>query len=347
MSAGGLSYSGLTTYGKVTLPSVSNWGTNTNIIRDPPKSIHTRRIDKVGDTNDITKSIDTSGDRVCEYIRQYPLGVNPMVGVSYSNYGNNGGVVGNSTNTSANYQAKLPYRIWYVFRPPLLRQENLLPLSRLPRNVTSQTTNICNIDYTKKLESPGGDYRQIQKDIIHTSVRPTAVYNCETPLKEPFEVKYVIQNPIKVSANSGIKTMDLTQQNVLIPTKEIGDHITYGVGTNVDFQGLYKDNEITRLNPSNKAIGDHITYGVGTNVDFQGLYKNNEINNIDTSRYTQDISHISGTSLVTPLSDIEQVTYIHNDLVLENKLPHYSTTSNKIVYIHFPYFCSILTKNIF
>jgi len=55
MSAGGLSYHMLTSHGKATLPSVSNWGTNTNILKDPPKGIHTRRIDKVGDTNDITK----------------------------------------------------------------------------------------------------------------------------------------------------------------------------------------------------------------------------------------------------------------------------------------------------
>ena len=45
MSAGGLSYSGIINYGKATLPSVDSWGTNMNILKDPPKSITTRKID--------------------------------------------------------------------------------------------------------------------------------------------------------------------------------------------------------------------------------------------------------------------------------------------------------------
>ena len=31
-----LSYSGLVNHGKLTLPSVDTWGTNMNILRDPP-----------------------------------------------------------------------------------------------------------------------------------------------------------------------------------------------------------------------------------------------------------------------------------------------------------------------
>lgn len=38
-----LSYSSLTNSGKVTLPSVDSWGSNMNIIRDPPKSIMTKK----------------------------------------------------------------------------------------------------------------------------------------------------------------------------------------------------------------------------------------------------------------------------------------------------------------
>ena len=59
-----ISYSAITNHGKVTLPSVETWGTNMNILRDPPKSIHTRRIDKVGQTSNITAMIDDSGNRV-------------------------------------------------------------------------------------------------------------------------------------------------------------------------------------------------------------------------------------------------------------------------------------------
>ena len=102
MSAGGLSYSGLVNYGATTLPSVESWGTNMNILRDPPKSIHTRRIDKVGETSSITEMIDASGDRAAEAILVYPRGVNPMVGVSYGNNGG-GGQTGSLTGLSQNF----------------------------------------------------------------------------------------------------------------------------------------------------------------------------------------------------------------------------------------------------
>ena len=55
MSAGGISYSGVLGNRKVTLPSVETWGTNMNILRDPPKSIYTRKIDKVDSTQEVQR----------------------------------------------------------------------------------------------------------------------------------------------------------------------------------------------------------------------------------------------------------------------------------------------------
>ena len=60
-----ISYHGIVGYGKSTLPSVESWSTNMNILRDPPKSITTRKIDKVGETSEITQMIQESGDRSC------------------------------------------------------------------------------------------------------------------------------------------------------------------------------------------------------------------------------------------------------------------------------------------
>lgn len=137
MSAGGLSYSGLRTKAKATLPSVEMWGSNLNILRDPPKSIHTRRIDKVGQTSSILLAQDESGDRISEMINVYQRGVNPMVSVSYGNEGNNGG---RSSVFSNQRSAYLPYRLENL-RPPVQRQEDLLPLSRLPRNWFYQYSN--------------------------------------------------------------------------------------------------------------------------------------------------------------------------------------------------------------
>ena len=91
MSAGGISYSGIVNHGKITLPSVEAGLGSMNMLRDPPKSYHTRRIDKVGETSSITEMIDESANRACEAIQVYARGVNPSVSVSYSNEGNNGG----------------------------------------------------------------------------------------------------------------------------------------------------------------------------------------------------------------------------------------------------------------
>ena len=125
-----ISYSAIVNYGKVTLPSVESWSTNMNIMKDPTKSIHTRKIDKVGETSAITSAVDESGDRFCEAINYYARGQNPMVSVSYGQGQHNA------------TQAFLPYRIARegAFRPPIWRQEDLLPLSRLPRIWTQAST---------------------------------------------------------------------------------------------------------------------------------------------------------------------------------------------------------------
>jgi hypothetical protein len=137
MSAGGLSYSMLTTNRKATLPSVEMWGTNMNILQDPNTGIFTRRIDKVGDTQSILLSQDGSGDRIAEMINVYARGVNPMVSVSYNNNSNNAGIQSNLKNIQA---AKLPYKP-EVFYPPSYRAEDLMPLSRQPRNWFYALTN--------------------------------------------------------------------------------------------------------------------------------------------------------------------------------------------------------------
>ena len=137
MSAGGLSYSGLRSSSKITLPSVEMWGTNLNLLKDPPKSVMTRRVDRVGQTQSILEAQDQSGSRIEQNIRQYGLGINQMVEVNYGNMGGrNGGIVNPLQNTPS---ASLMYKI-QTHRPPVQRQEDLLPLSRLPRDWFYQYT---------------------------------------------------------------------------------------------------------------------------------------------------------------------------------------------------------------
>lgn len=158
----------------VTLPSVEQWAQNTNILRDPPKSITTRRIDKVGQNTDITNLVDDSGDRICEGINVYTRGVNPMVSVSYDNSAGNAGISGNPTAYSNRPQARLPYPAFEggAFRPPIKTQRDLLPLSRQPRAWFGTVTAPEFIDYTKTKQQPN-DFRAVKDLVTHAyDVKP-------------------------------------------------------------------------------------------------------------------------------------------------------------------------------
>jgi hypothetical protein len=233
-----------------------------NILRDPPKSIMTRRIDRVGQTSSITELIDDSGNRACEAISLYARGVNPSVSVDYGNAGNNGGQhskgfcggvsgdIGKSGNRIHNGEAYLPYRVIRdgAFRPPIVSPFNLLPLSRMPRVNTDAFTKPGFVDFSKKLQCPGGNYREVKEITLKGCIRPTATYKLETPISEPFEVKYIIKNPIKFdkqAGNTGIRTRDITNQDVKEPTKEINTTPLYAEDVYANLSGTtvkYSDN---------------------------------------------------------------------------------------------------------
>jgi hypothetical protein len=123
--------------------------------RDPPKSIMTRRRDKVGENSDMLKMIDNS---YCssEAILRFSRGVNPSVTVSYSN---NGG----SLQNFGNQQARLPYTINKDgdFHPPVQAPQDLLALSRLPRNITFAVTNPIFPHFGKELPNSRKYNRQL------------------------------------------------------------------------------------------------------------------------------------------------------------------------------------------
>jgi len=233
MSAGGLSYSALQTNRRVTLPSVEMWGTNMNIIQDPNQGIYTRKIDKVGDTQGVLLSQETSGDRIAEMIQVYARGVNPMVSVSYDNAGNNAGA--RRSILQPNPSVKLPYRP-EVFRPPIVRQEQLMPLSRQPREWFYALTNpmfphileetrcsndvrsaisdrnpsmetVSNLQYFEKnMEHESFPSHSVHSDILHGSEndRTTGIafhHNQESsPFQDSILSKGVLENKLIYSA---------------------------------------------------------------------------------------------------------------------------------------------------
>ena len=287
MSAGGLSYSGLINHGKITLPSIDSWGNNMNILRDPPKSIMTKRIDKVGETSSMTQMIEESSNRASEAIQVYARGVNPFVSVSYDNNGNNGGQSSGSFVEGGQRSAKLPYTIMKdgAFRPPLLLQEDLLPLSRIPRENVSVLSKPGFVDFSRKMRSCGTaeNTKEVKTDTLKACVRPTAVYKIERSASQPYEIKNVIQPSIKTSALSGIRTMDITQKYNGNPTKEI-DKTPLHAKAQANFTQIRHVNN-NQFNPD-RFLQDSLVYPVSSNIS---SIKNNVGNNeINPQRYLQE-----------------------------------------------------------
>ena len=350
MSAGGISYSGITNYGKVTLPSVESWGTNMNILRDPPKSLMTRRKDKVGETSSITELIDGSGNRSCEAISLYARGINPSVSVDYGNAGNNGGQrgggcfgggsmnnaggnIGSSGNTLHGGQAYLPYRVNRdgAFRPPIVSPFNLLPLSRMPRTNTAAFSKPGFVDFSKKLTCPGGNYRAVKDETIKASIRPTATYRLDAPLIEPFEVKYVIKNPTKFDSHagvSGMRTQDLTSQVVQQPSKEVNTtplyaedvYANHGSGATV----RYVDNSHF---DTNRYLQDSLHSSVQTKRSQSiQITPIEDIMDVDVHTYTKDAMNISYTPLRTGHTKED---HIHKDVELQRRVLAATMATNK------------------
>ena len=327
-----LSYSGLVNHGKLTLPSVDTWGTNMNILRDPPSSITTRRVNKVGDTSSITSMIDDSGNRACEAIQVYARGVNPFVSVDYGNYGNNGGQLsgGITAGVYPGRSAKLPYPIMRdgAFRPPLMLQGDLLALSRLPRVWTSSFTQPGFADFSRKMRTCGTaeNTKEVKTSTLKSFIRPTAVYKIETPISEPFEVKYVIQPTIKINATSGTRTLDIKQQHVGRPTKEIDEkHV------NIMTQST-KSSNITSYVDNNNFNPERYLQDTNAHFVSSNLSSNNNHTSIeDVLDLTNLPVHLElrNISTTAAFSGNEQNNYLHDDIKLSRNLPEYETKTNR------------------
>lgn len=175
----------------LTLPSVEG----VNILRDPPKSIHTRKKERI-EAGDVTYNLREMPDRYSEAIRYYPTGVNPSVSVSYNNSGG-----GSKTHTLPNVQATNPYKVVKdgAFRPPEFRQEDLLPLSRQKRMWTTAQTRA-----TPGFQSKTVQERTIDSGKVMTAVLPKTVKNLGGVNVETDAHNYVL-NPLLYSAVTALK----------------------------------------------------------------------------------------------------------------------------------------------
>lgn len=158
-----------------------------SILREPPKSIHTKKKERV-EMGDVTYMIRNDDSRINEGISYLARGVNPMVDVSYSNYGGNGATL---TTMTAPF-ATNPYKTIKdgAFRPPIMTQDDLLPLSRMRRPETSAITNpgISNIggfvspNLQNKIDLMTVSNAIDVKKINYLSIRPSATFNISLPI---------------------------------------------------------------------------------------------------------------------------------------------------------------------
>jgi hypothetical protein len=306
-----ISYSALTSYGKATLPSVEVWNGNFDIIKDPPSGIHTRRIIKVGDNNDLLERNDDSGARINEMINVYARGNNPMVTVQYSNHGNTGsGLMGISGGTSGSNMSslfteggggKLPYRVMDngAFRPPILRQEDLLPLSRMPRGCASVTSKRCRVDQTKRITPDVVEYfKEVHKAPLKVAAQSQKSFRKETPPETPSNIGLMINsNALRVSAHSNIKkSKDLHNQRV-IPDLESPLH-----ASNVDHINQRRPGQHTYIHaaPQLSKNVPHHEAGTVSNLNIKrnpNVYElAGQTVKLTENRPDRQVSHFSATS---------------------------------------------------
>lgn len=168
---------------------------NIHIMRDPPSSKYTRKKERI-EYGDIKSLIESDPQRYSDGIKKWAKNVNPSVEISYKNDS-----AGSRTTTMANVEAKFPYRILQYgggqFRPPMYRQEDLLPLSRMNRAYTNRP----GIPAVRGSYTNCGLAESIDQQPVISS---TSVIVAGSPALPPTK-SYIIQNAVEVCTDQNIK----------------------------------------------------------------------------------------------------------------------------------------------
>lgn len=321
--------SGLTSVKPVMLENVESWGASMHIIRDPPKSVMTRRIDRVGTNNDVLDQVDGGNTRANEAISYFPRGVNPSVSVSYSNHGNGQ----SNSEAGGSSQAFLPYRIMKdgAFRPPIIRQEQLLPLSRQARLTTSVNTNTSAVDYSKnRTESKAAEYYKEIEDKVHAPARATRVYQRDTGPARTDDSRHAIQYHLHTSANSGVRAMDLTTRQVQVPVKGAAGQMPTASAPIRPGGGMIRySTEQPKTAEGSQYVHDIRTTNMMSN---RGLnLPTSAVLDFDPLNSTKNTTQIS---YYAPMSHTKQSSFGNIEHDLSRNLPVYHATTNSGRNIH-------------
>lgn len=325
-----------------------------HIFRDPPASIHTRKKERV-EVGDTLYNLRDDETRLQENIRVYARGVNPSVAVNYSNLSTY--ATSSSTNLT---QTRNPYTVNSAFRPPIFREEDLRPLSRLRRPYTYGITNpgVRDSFVNAGLEQ-AVDKQPIQSAIsvvkLGTTypymIQPTATYGIAFPIE--VDGKYAIKEevlsaPISSAYSSGFLNNDTAkdiQENMKYKVIK-DDALAYAFNTPMSSRKDIIDNR-NIINNKEELLysattnpGQNIETHPNLNIDLKsikdesllsGLSSNvNALENVD---YNGDLSgmklqdRMNLPTFTTPHSDKKVLNYNPQyDLKKNSPLEFYNTS---------------------
>jgi hypothetical protein len=302
-----------------------------NILRDPPRSIHTRKNERI-EAGDVNYLIRENQDRVSDSISYYAKGVNPMVSVSYGNYGAN---KGSHISSAHSTQASLPYKIARngAFRPPMYKIWQRLPLSRMQRDDTSVQPRPGS---TLTAWSRTNTESRIDKDPIRAAIhpiinypfQPTNMFEASDNAVKIFNSPRIIRPSVSVASGLGstlptVTVTDTTKPKTMI-TREIQDRPITSYMSPV-FQVAVMDETSRSL----------------TMLKLPEKEKLRIMSHINANKSIQLPSHVTGTGQPIKLKDYRWSVYtspvrgMPDTLVLENNeydltrnLPLTSVTTN-------------------
>ena len=252
-----------------TLPS---WE-QVHIMRAPPSSIMTRKKERV-DMADVEYMIRNDDSRINEGVAYLARGNNYMQDVNYNNHGAGG------TTTMMTMEAKAPYRNSEAFRPPIYKQEDRLPLSRMPHSNFAVSTNPgIRTGFVDPTLHSHVDMDPINAAINkqkrnYISVRPTFMYNGIKHM-DAFNYSHAIDDRRRNTSASTWASLqrDIPQNREI--TSGIQDRVNYSAsaplssfdtnerGTDqINFEEHIKNNPLLKNISSNFSI---VVYNPATN----------------------------------------------------------------------------------
>ena len=248
-------------YGGFTMPSRDN----IHIFRDFPSSKYTRKKERV-EWGDVKADIEQDTSRYDQGIKKYASGVDPMVEVSYANNS-----LASRNSTMSNREVKNPYKVMKAgsFRPPMYRQEDLLPLSRMNRPYTNTGTR------------PGvrgsfvncGLAENVDKQPIQSA---TSVIVAGAPFLPPTQ-SYIIQNAVPVCVDQNIK-YDNHYNTILSSKPSTSVKAEY---FDDEFAKNIKDQQLDEGHLPSASSKNNILKATSTMIN--SLYDNEEMNNREVS----------------------------------------------------------------